>query len=177
MWTQRNYWTVTCEGSDHWEFSAVREFARCLVNEAYKNRSKKIRQRWRQWKRRWKIDFAYRVLSIFFLPSYQVTQLLKSREFSLELKRGDPCTRVQRETVRFIVLPFPFSSQLKIWTFHVVVVQGWQRNVQKSVMPVQSYCFAHKTYCVFARRRRRSLVSSLCLEDKKVEPIEQHLPV
>ena len=53
------------------------------------------------------------------------------------------------ETVRFIVLPSAFSSQLKTGSFHVVVVQGRQRNVQKSVMPVQSCCFAHKTYCVF----------------------------
>ena len=71
----------------------------------------------------------------------------------------------------------PVLQSTQNWTFHVVVVQGWQRNVQKSLMPVQSCCFAHKTHCVFARRRRRSLVSSLCLEDKKVEPIEQHLPV
>ena len=93
-----------------------------------------------------KIDFAS---FQFFLPSYQVTQLLKSREISLELKRGDPYTLVQGEKVRFIVLPFPFSSQLKIGSFHVVVVQGRQRNVKKSVMPVQSCCFAHKIYCIF----------------------------
>ena len=39
--------------------------------------------------------------------------------------------RVQTEIVEFIALPFPFSSKLKIWSFHVVVVQGQQRNVQK----------------------------------------------
>ena len=37
----------------------------------------------------------------------------------------------------------PFSSERKIWPFHVVFVQGWQRNEQKSVMHVQSCCFAH----------------------------------
>ena len=45
---------------------------------------------------------------------------------------------------KFIALQFPFSSKLKIWSFHVVVVQGLQRNVQISVMHVQSCCFAHK---------------------------------
>ena len=33
--------------------------------------------------------------------------------------------------------------------FHVVVVQKRERNVQKSVMHVQSCCFAYKTYCFF----------------------------
>ena len=77
-----------------------------------------------------------------FSPFYQVTQLLESREVRLGLKRGER-VRVQRERVKFIALPFPFSSQLKIWSFHVVVVQGRQRNVEKRVM--QS---AHKIYCV-----------------------------
>ena len=31
----------------------------------------------------------------------------------------------------FIALPFPSSKQLKISSFHVVVVRGRQRNVQK----------------------------------------------
>ena len=52
-------------------------------------------------------------------------------------------TRVQTEIVEFIALPFPFPSKLKIWSFHVVVVQGQQRNVQKSVIHVQSCCFVH----------------------------------
>ena len=45
--------------------------------------------------------------------------------------------------VEFIALSFPYSSKLKVWSFHVVVVQRQQRNVQKSVMHVQSCCFAH----------------------------------
>ena len=63
------------------------------------------------------------------------------RELGLELKRGGRA-RVQTEMVEFIALPFPFSSKIKIWSFHVTLVQGRQRNVQKSVMHVQSYCFA-----------------------------------
>ena len=61
----------------------------------------------------------------------------------LELKRRGR-TRVQTEMVEFIALPFPSSKKLKIWSFHVVVVQGRQRNAHKSVIPVQSCCFATK---------------------------------
>ena len=63
-------------------------------------------------------------------------------EFMLELKRGGGA-RVQTEVLEFIALPFPSSKKLKIWSFHVVVVQGRQRKVQKGVMHVQSCCFAN----------------------------------
>ena len=101
-------------------------------------------QQWCQWKCHWEIDF---VTFETFLPLCQVTQLLESWEVRLELKRED-CIWVQREMVEFVVLPFPFSSQLKIWSFHIRVVQWWQRNVQISVMHVQSCCFSHKACCV-----------------------------
>ena len=80
-----------------------------------------------------------------FLNFYAIIPLallLKRREFWLELKRGGRA-RVQTEMVEFIALSFPYSSKLKVWSFHVVVVQAQQRNVQKSVMHVQSCCFAH----------------------------------
>ena len=47
------------------------------------------------------------------------------------------------EIVEFIALPFPLPSKLKIWSFHVLVIHGLQRNVQKSVMHVLSCCFVH----------------------------------
>ena len=49
----------------------------------------------------------------------------------LELKRG-ASARVQAEMVGFIALRFPSSKKLTIWSFHVVVVQERQRNVQTS---------------------------------------------
>ena len=82
-----------------------------------------------------------RILSLFF-ALFQGAQLLKRREFSLELKRRDRA-RILTEMVEFIALPFPFPSKLKIWSFLVVVIQGLQRNVQKNVMHVQSCCFGH----------------------------------
>ena len=51
---------------------------------------------------------------------------------------------------------------LKNWSFHVVVVQRRQRNVQKSVMHVQSCCFANLNLLLFCRslcRRRHRLYS------------------
>jgi len=76
------------------------------------------------------IDFA----SFETLPPLcQVTQLLERREVRLEMKRADRVP-VQRElgffSQKFIALPFQFLRQLKIWSFHVVVVQGQQTNVQ-----------------------------------------------
>ena len=47
----------------------------------------------------------------------QVAQLLKRREFIVELNR------FQTEMADFIALPFLSSKKLKIWSFHVVVVQ------------------------------------------------------
>ena len=38
----------------------------------------------------------------------------------------------------------------KLGTFYVVVVQRRLRNVQKSVILVQSCCLANKTYDIFA---------------------------
>ena len=66
-----------------------------------------------------------------------------------ELKKGHRA-RVEAVMVEFIALPFPFSSKLKIWSFHcIVVVQGLQTNVQKSMKHVQSCCVAHLTHCFF----------------------------
>ena len=73
---------------------------------------------------------------------FQVAQLLKRRKFILEPKRGDRA-RVQIKMVESIVLPFPYSSKLKNWSFHAMVVQERQRNVQKSVVHVQICCFAN----------------------------------
>ena len=47
-------------------------------------------------------------------------------------------------------LVFPSSTKREIRHFHDVVVQRRLRKVQKSVMHVQSCCFANLTYCLFA---------------------------
>ena len=86
-----------------------------------------IRQRRRPWKRRRKTDFA----SFWTFPRLsQLALLLKRRGFWLELKREERA-QVRTEMAKFIALPFPFPSKLKIWSFHVAVVRWRQRNVQK----------------------------------------------
>ena len=63
-------------------------------------------------------------------------------------------------------LVFPSSTKREIRHFHVVVVQRRLRNVQKSVMHVQSCCFANLNLLLFClsrcrcRRRRRGRISS-----------------
>ena len=60
---------------------------------------------------------------------------------------------------------FPSSTKRK--PFHAVVRQRRQRNVQKSVMHVQSCCFANLNLLVFChslcRRRRRRRRRPRCL--------------
>ena len=45
-------------------------------------------------------------------------------------------------------LTFTSSIKREITQFHLVVVQGRQRNVQKSLMHVQSCCFATPRACL-----------------------------
>ena len=63
---------------------------------------------------------------------FNVTHLLESREIKLELRRGDRI-QVQKGIVKFIALPLPFSRQLKIWSFHLVVGRERQRSLLKGV--------------------------------------------
>ena len=61
----------------------------------------------------------------------------------MELKREDGAPE-------FIASLFPFLSKLKIWSFYVVVVQGQQRNVQKSRRDARAeLLFCSLTYCLF----------------------------
>ena len=132
-----NPWLCFSQTRELWSSKAAFTIAFCAaVNH---NRDLTVRQRRRPWKRRWQIDFAS--FQTFSRLS-QFTLLLKRREFWLELKRRDRAG-IQTEMKEFIALPFPFSSKQKIWSFHVVVVKGHQKNVQKSVMHVQRCCFAH----------------------------------
>ena len=48
------------------------------------------------------------------------------------------------------VRDYTSSTKREIGHFHVVVEQWRQRNVQKNVMHVQSYCFADRNLLVFA---------------------------
>ena len=61
---------------------------------------------------------------------------------------------------------FPSSTKREIWKFHAVVVQPRLRNVPKSVMHVQSCCFANLNLLLLCRSRwcrRRLCLNSLVL--------------
>ena len=58
---------------------------------------------------------------------------------------------------------FTSSTKREFRHFHVVVVQRRQRNVQKSVMHVQSCCFTCSTYCVFCRSRSAMKTKTLTM--------------
>ena len=85
----------------------------------------------------------YLVLSKYlFLPSSWAHSSGKTFFWSWILKT---LSKFREKKKKVIVLCFP-STKRKIVHFHVVVIQWWQRNVQKSEMHVQSCC---ETYCSF----------------------------
>ena len=72
---------------------------------------------------------------------FQFAESGKCKRISLELISWGPHSSLGREKE---IRRRLFTSSIKhaIRHFHVVVVQGRKRNVQKSVMHVQSCCFA-----------------------------------
>ena len=69
----------------------------------------------------------------------------------------------KKESCRFVL---PSSTKREIRHFHVVVVKRRQRNVQKSVMHVQSCYFANLNLLVYSGRSRcrRLCLSSLLIK-------------
>ena len=76
-------------------------------------------------------------------------------------KRAGPSQQTEKESC---CLVFPSSTKREIRHYHVVVVQRRLKNVQKSVMHVQSCCFADLNQLLFFRSRcllRRRCLSTL----------------
>ena len=75
------------------------------------------------------------------------------------------CIELQEKKKKIAVFyPCPPQNVKLIRTFHVVIVQRRQRNVQKRVMHVHCCCFANLNLLLFCRsrsRRRRRCLSSL----------------
>ena len=98
---------------------------------------------------------------IELIPSRLIRQMLANFFWSWILK---DCINVEEKKRKVVVRLFPPSTKREIRQFHVVVVQRRQRNVQKSVMHVQSCCFACLNLLLFCRtrcHRRRGCVNSL----------------
>ena len=70
------------------------------------------------------------------------TYFVKCRRTLLNLNSKEPYPSSERE-IKFCRCLLTFSIKREIWHFHVVVLQNRQRNVQKSVLHVLSYCFAY----------------------------------
>ena len=73
---------------------------------------------------------------------------MKCRRTLLELNASGPYPSAERET-KFRRWLFTYSIKREIRHFYVVVVQSRQRNVQKSVMHVQSCCCCAKFVACF----------------------------
>ena len=67
----------------------------------------------------------------------------------LNFPKCEPFNRIFLKFQEQSCLAFTSSIKGEIKQFHVVVVQRRQRNGQKSVMHVQSCCFAYLNYCFF----------------------------
>ena len=84
--------------------------------------------------------------------SFHLVQFVKCWQIFLELnsKRLYQSSRREKESCCFV---FTSSTKREIRHFDVVVVLRRQRNVQKSVMHVQSCCFAKRNSFLFCRSR------------------------
>ena len=85
---------------------------------------------------------------------FQLNQFVKCWQILLELnsKRLYESSGKERERR---CLEFTSSTKQEIGHFHVVVLQWRQRNVQISLMHVQSCCFANLNLSLFCRSRCR----------------------
>ena len=78
-----------------------------------------------------------------------------------------PYLSLEKERETFcVVFTYSVKQVHEIRKFHVAIVQRWLKNVQKSVMHVQSCCFANINlllFCCSRCRRRCCCLSSLLL--------------
>ena len=91
-------------------------------------------------------------------PLFHLVHFINVSESFVELSSKSLYLTLEREKKRKLLSSVHVLLKRDIKKFHFVVVQRWQRNVQKSVMHVQSCCFA---VLFFWRSpcRRRSLSS------------------
>ena len=81
-----------------------------------------------------------------------------------------PYLSLEKERETFcVVFTYSVKQVHEIRKFHVAIVQRWLKNVQKSVMHVQSCCFANINlllFCCSRCRRRCCCLNSLLLWSK-----------
>ena len=111
-----------------------------------------------------KIKFALFQTSLILF--HLICQMLA--KFSGLNSKG-PYLSLEKTEKLFVVFTYSVKQVHEIRKFHVAVVQRWLKNVQKSVMHVQSCCFANLNLLLFCRsrcRRRCCCLSSLLLWSK-----------
>ena len=81
---------------------------------------------------------------------FQLVQFVKCWQIFLELnsKRLYQSSGKEKESHRLV---FTFSTKREFRHFHIVIIQQWQMNVQKSMMHEQSCCFANLKTLFFSR--------------------------
>ena len=102
---------------------------------------------------------------------FHLVPFIKCWQFSLELNSKRLSLSSGKE-IESRCLVFSASEKREIRQFHVVVVHWRQRNVQKSMMHVQSCCLANLNQLLFCRsrwRRRRRCLSFLILYTKRLQ--------
>ena len=89
---------------------------------------------------------------------YLICQMLA--KFSGLNPKG-PYLSLEKEKKKLFCVAFTYSVKRarEIRKFHVAVLQGWLKNVQKSVMHVQSSCFYYPGDEVGHAQKRRALGS------------------
>ena len=132
-------------------------------------RDLKIRERRRQWKRRWKSEFAFLQSSSRLL---QITNFVKCRRTLLKLNSYQRYLSSERER-KFRCRLCTSSVHRGIRHFHVVFVQWRQRNVQKKrdvraklLFWLLNLLLLRRSRC---RRRRRILRSLLSITSNQIE--------
>ena len=105
--------------------------------------------------RRQKSD--YKSTSLLFKTRsllFHLVQFRKCQRMFLELSSKSLYLTLEKEKKRKLLSSVHVLLKRDIKKFHFVVVQRWQRNVQKSVMHVQSCCFAVLCFWRSSCRRR-----------------------
>ena len=101
---------------------------------------------------------------------FQLVQFVKCWQIFLELNSKKTVSKFRKRKKKGRCIVFTSWTKCEIREFHVAVVQGRQRNVQKSVMHVQSCCFANLNLRVLvcrSRCRRRGRCLSFLIVVKK----------
>ena len=122
-----------------------------------------LNQQWQQrlWKHHLKSEFALlQTLSCLF----QLVQYVKFWQIFPELNSKRLYQSSRRVNKSRCLIVFTSSTKREVRHFHILVMQRWQRNAQKSMIHMQSSCFANLNLSLFCHRCcccRRLCLSSI----------------